>query len=166
MEPSVIRRETPGDAAAVREVDETAFETGTEADLVARPRENGRVVLSLVAERKARGSGTFCSARSPWNRMPPRDRVVGLAPLAVRPGWHRKGLGSALMRGGLEDCRELGYGSAVVVGHSAFSAGSGSSRRAGSASVAIPDEAFMARPLGEEPPPPRLAAINREFAQA
>ena len=40
--------------------------------------------------------------------------------MAVLPEYQRKGIGSQLVRAGLEACRYQGYGLVVVVGHPAF----------------------------------------------
>ena len=42
---------------------------------------------------------------------------LGLAPLAVLPEYQRRGIGSALMDAGLEECRRLGYERVIVLGH-------------------------------------------------
>jgi putative acetyltransferase len=43
--------------------------------------------------------------------------ALGLAPLAVTPTMQRRGIGSQLMRAGIEQCRKLGHERVVVVGH-------------------------------------------------
>lgn len=47
-------------------------------------------------------------------------KIMGLAPMAVAPSQQRRGIGSALVRAGLERCRALGAGAVVVLGHPAF----------------------------------------------
>ena len=42
---------------------------------------------------------------------------MGLAPMAVTPAHQKKGVGSALVRAGLDQCRQLGFVAAVVLGH-------------------------------------------------
>jgi putative acetyltransferase len=44
-------------------------------------------------------------------------KTMGLAPMAVVPNKQKLGIGSALIRSGLEKCRELGFGVVVVLGH-------------------------------------------------
>jgi putative acetyltransferase len=44
-------------------------------------------------------------------------KIMGLAPLAVAPEHQRKGVGSALVRAGLDQCTLLGFGAVVVLGH-------------------------------------------------
>lgn len=40
--------------------------------------------------------------------------------MAVRPEFQRRGIGSRLVRAGLEECRRAGYAAAVLVGHPGF----------------------------------------------
>ena len=47
----------------------------------------------------------------------PGLKVMGLAPMAVAPLHQRKGIGSALVRAGLEQCKQLGVAAVVVLGH-------------------------------------------------
>jgi len=46
--------------------------------------------------------------------------AVSLAPLAVNPICQRQGIGSALVRQGLEHCRERGKPIVVVLGHPGY----------------------------------------------
>jgi aminoglycoside 6'-N-acetyltransferase I len=46
--------------------------------------------------------------------------ALSLAPLAVLPEWQKQGIGSALVRRGLERCREAGHSIVVVLGHHDF----------------------------------------------
>ena len=43
--------------------------------------------------------------------------MIGLGPLAVLPERQRKGIGSQLVTGGLEECIKQGYEAVVVLGH-------------------------------------------------
>jgi putative acetyltransferase len=47
-------------------------------------------------------------------------KIMGLAPMAVAPEHQRKGIGSALVRAGLEQCKQLGIGAVVVLGHPTY----------------------------------------------
>jgi putative acetyltransferase len=111
-----IRPETEADRAAVREVNEAAFETPAEADLVEALHAKGVSVVSLVAEVDGNVVGHILFSRvslaeHPWLNL------VGLAPMAVVPDHQRKGIGSALVRQGLTRCKEFGCCAVVVVGH-------------------------------------------------
>lgn len=113
---TMIRLEKTEDVEAVRGVNEQAFETPSEADLVDRLRPRGKLVASLVAVDGDRivGHITFSLVSIAAN---PKLRGVGLGPMAVLPDVQRQGIGSELARAGLDRCRDLGYDFAVVVGH-------------------------------------------------
>jgi len=110
----VVRHQTPADILAVRAVNEAAFETGAEAALVDALRENGKFTLSLVADAESEIVGHILFTDIAMEPGGAETRMLGLAPMAVRPEWQGKGIGSALMRRGLEDCRELGYRGVVA----------------------------------------------------
>jgi putative acetyltransferase len=78
-------------------------------------------------------------------------RVAGLGPMAVLPDRQRRGIGSRLVRAGLDACRHLGYEAVVVVGHPAYYPRFGFSRAGAFGlrfeSAEVPDEAFMALEL-------------------
>ena len=72
---------------------------------------------------------------------------MGLAPMAVLPARQRGGIGSALVRAGLDACRQLGCTAVVVLGHPAYYPRFGfqpASRFALGCEYDVPDEAFMA----------------------
>ena len=45
---------------------------------------------------------------------------MGLGPMAVLPDCQGRGIGSALVKAGLQACKELGFGAVVVLGHTWF----------------------------------------------
>jgi len=100
-------------------VNASAFETPVEANLVDALREQARPLVSLVAEENGAilGHIMFSPVVLPGH---PALRIMGLAPMAVAPEHQRKGIGSALVRAGLEQCRQLGVGAVVVLGHPAY----------------------------------------------
>jgi putative acetyltransferase len=113
-----IRLELPNDELAVRETNEEAFGTPAEATLVDRLRGSPECI-SLVATLGDRVVGHILF--TPISIEPAtRLRVAGLAPMAVRPENQRSGIGSQLVRAGLDHCREHGYAAVVVVGHPEF----------------------------------------------
>jgi putative acetyltransferase len=113
-----IRLEQPDDVVAIRETNEQAFGTTTEARLVDRLR-NSTDCISLVATIGGRVIGHILF--TPISLDPATTvRVAGLAPMAVRPEHQRAGVGSQLVRAGLEKCLERGYSAVVLVGHPHF----------------------------------------------
>jgi putative acetyltransferase len=51
---------------------------------------------------------------------PENFRGVGLAPLSVLPEFQNRGIGSRLIREGLEAAKREGYDAAVVLGHTEY----------------------------------------------
>jgi putative acetyltransferase len=113
-----VRPEAQADHAAVHEINLAAFGGETEARLVALLREQARPVVSLVAEDAGIVIGHIMF--SPVSLHGFRGLMMGLAPMAVAPARQRAGIGSALVRAGLERCREIGAQAVVVLGHPDF----------------------------------------------
>lgn len=97
-------------------VNVAAFGTPTEAILVEALREQAHPIISLVAEAEGELVGHIMFSNVSLSGHP-ELKVMGLAPMAVAPGHQCKGIGSALVRAGLESCRESGIAAVVVIGH-------------------------------------------------
>jgi len=111
-----IRPEKHDDASRVRSVNELAFGQPAEADLVERLRQACADSLSLVAEDDAVvGHILFTPVAVEGARR--RVDGMGFAPMAVLPDRQRRGIGSRLVRRGLDIFRERGCPFVVVVGH-------------------------------------------------
>jgi len=111
-----VRSEEPDDRPAIRAVNETAFETSVEADIVEALRAKSKSLISLVAEAGGEIIGHILF--SPVSLADQADLLLmGLGPMAVVPEHQRQGVGAALIRRGLELCREHGYAAVVVLGH-------------------------------------------------
>ncbi len=142
--------------AAIAAVVEAAFENPSEARLVEALRSAARPFVSLVAEVPSATSAwmspivghiAFSPVTLEWR---PELRLMGLAPMAVAPGLQRRGVGSALARAGLDECRKLGTVAVVVLGHPEYYPRFGfspASRFAIRSVYDAPDEAFMALEL-------------------
>jgi len=115
----LVRAEERKDWAAVYAVNASTFETPAEAALVNALREQAHPVVSLVAEEGGAivGHIMFSPVSLPIH---PELKIMGLAPMAVVYEHQRKGIGSALVRVGLEHCRQLGFGAVVVLGHPVY----------------------------------------------
>jgi putative acetyltransferase len=145
-----IRAERAADVDAVRAVHAEAFGRPDEAVLVERLRERARPYLALVAVEGEDVVGHVVFAPVTLHCYQAPYTITALAPLAVRPAWQRRGIGSALVRDGLAACRAAGRDVVVVVGHSAFYPRFGfvRARPLGLMSEpAYPDEAFMVAEL-------------------
>ena len=145
----LIRAERDTDHAAVHALNAAAFPTSAEADLVDALRREARPLVSLVAECDGTVVGHILfSPVSLENR--PDLGIMGLAPMAVVPDHQRSGIGSALVRAGLAECRRLGFSAVVVLGHPEYYPrfGFSPSVRYGIRSeYDVPDEVFMALEL-------------------
>jgi putative acetyltransferase len=145
-----IRIEQRDDLVAVRETNEQAFGTTTEARLVDRLRDSSDCI-SLVATIGDQVVGHILF--TPVTIEPETIvRVAGLAPMAVRPEYQRVGIGSQLVRAGLEECRKRGYAAVVLVGHPKFYPRFGfvpGHTKGLKCEFAVPPEVFMALELNE-----------------
>ena len=112
---AIIRGERTEDASQIHDVNELAFGQPAEADLVDKLRKASPEALSLVADDGGEIVGHILF--TPVVIDGSRVRGMGLAPLAVRPDRQRQGVGSQLIKRGLDQLREQGYAFVVVVGH-------------------------------------------------
>lgn len=146
-----IRDEEPRDYDAVRAVNEAAFETSAEADLVEALREQAEPRLSLVAEIDGAVVGHILF--SPVTAEATGDALLlGLAPMAVTPDRQKQGVGSTLVNAGLGRCKDLGAAGVVVLGHVDYYPRFGfapASRFGIRSEYEVPDEVFMALELVE-----------------
>jgi len=130
-------------------VNEIAFGTPTEANLVELLRAQTSPLVSLVADND--GSIVGHILFSPVILSDDRGIVImGLAPMAVVPAFQRRGIGSALVLAGLEACRHVGVDAVVVLGHAAFYPRFGfvpASRFGITSEYTVPDDVFMALEL-------------------
>ena len=144
-----IRPEIESDRNTVYAINVAAFESNGEADLVDRLRDQADFFISLVAEQGGEivGHIMFSPAMLPAN---PDTPAIGLGPMAVTPANQGQGIGSALVRAGLEQCRQQGFQAAFVLGHPHYYPRFGfvPASRFGIESVyEVPDEVFMAMEL-------------------
>ena len=145
----LIRAEETNDRDSVYAVHASAFETSSEADLVDALREQARPIISLVAEDNGKVVGHIMFSPASLSGHPD-VAVMGLAPMAVAPEHQRQGIGSALVRAGLEHCKEMGFVAVIVLGHPTYYPRFGfspSSRFGIDCEYEVPEEVFMALEL-------------------
>jgi len=132
-------------------VNRIAFGGPQEAELVDALRAAGKAVISLVAV-----DGEEVIGHILFSPVSIGDatavRALGLAPMSVLPQHQNAGIGSSLVRAGLEECSKLGYECVVVLGHATYYPRFGfipASRFGLRSEYAVPDEVFMATELRE-----------------
>ena len=147
---ATVRAEEPRDAIAVDAVNQAAFGRADEGRLVAALRAAGAVTLSLVAEAGGAVVGHILFSGVTIATGGDELAAVGLGPMSVLPVYQGRGVGSLLVRAGLEEVRRRGYGAAVVLGHADYYPRFGfvRAREFGlRCEFGCPDEAFMALEL-------------------
>jgi putative acetyltransferase len=144
-----IRIESAVDVAAIRAVNLAAFETAVEADLVTALRAQATPLISMVAEDGTAIVGHIVFSPAALD-SDPAVRIAGLAPMAVIPSRQRQGIGSLLVRHGLEHCRRAGFSACIVLGHADYYPRFGftpASRFGLRSEYEVPDDVFMAMEL-------------------
>ena len=150
-----IRDQTEADFAAVHELVIAAFRTlavasGTEQFIMDALWRNSAATVALVAE-----DGGVIVGQAAFSKVTVGGQDVGwhgCGPVAVLPERHKQGIGSALMRTGLERLRALGSKGCVVVGDPAYYKRFGFANTPDMFVPDVPPEVFMAiRFAGEMP---------------
>ncbi len=145
----LIRAEKDNDRDAVYAINASAFPTPSEADLVDALRDQAQPIVSLVAEEAGDVVGHIVFSPVILDGSPDL-KIMGLAPMAVSPDHQNKGIGSALVKAGLKQCKQLGIEAVVVLGHPEYYPRFGfspSSRFSIKSEYDVPDEVFMAMEL-------------------
>lgn len=110
-----VERERASELAANRAVQIAAFGRRAEADLVDELRRGGWAEISLVAR-----IGEGVVGHVLFSRLDAPMRALALAPVAVHPERQRAGIGSALIREGLERSAADGWDVVFVLGDLAY----------------------------------------------
>jgi putative acetyltransferase len=143
----VIRPEAEADHAAIAQLTTQAFgghpySAGTEAAIIEGLRSAGALSLSLVAV-TADGEVVGHAAFSPVTVDSGDEGWFGLGPISVKPGRQREGVGSALIREGLDRLRGRGAAGCVLVGDAAYYGRFGFAPDPGAASAGLPPDHTM-----------------------
>lgn len=146
----IISPETPQDQSAIYSINAAAFGQENESRLIDLLRGSEHFIpeLSLVARADGGPVGhilfTKLKIAGPEGVTYPS---LALAPMAVLPSLQQSGIGSQLVRTGLQRATELGYSSVIVLGHPRYYPKFGfapASRWGITTAYEVPDEAFMA----------------------
>ena len=118
IERIAIRESLPSDLASIEKLYSDAFPDEDLLPLVIELLQEAPIVLSLVAMIGASLAGhvifTRCSIAGNT------DKVALLGPLAVAPAWQRQGIGSAIVRSGLQRLKNAGVTQVYVLGDPAY----------------------------------------------
>ena len=143
----IIRGEQPGDASAIEAINLQAFGRPDEANLVNALRPSlPRPDYSRVALLDGKPVGHILFSPILIDTGHRDEPALALAPMAVMPEKQGQGIGSALVRDGLEILSQLGERIVVVLGHSDFYPRFGfdtASKYGIRAPFEVPDPAFM-----------------------
>ena len=140
-----MREETFSDRDAVRRINEIAFEQGPEAAIVDRLRKSCKEYCSFVAVNQDAVVGHIVF--TPITIDGSNLIGMGLAPMAVLPSYQNQGIGSLLVRHGLQHLQRSGCPFVIVLGHPEYYPRFGfepaSHYRLRCQWEGVPDEAFM-----------------------
>jgi len=146
-----IRPERSGDFEAIGQVIDSAFlgmpyAAGDEAELVEVLRSQNALSVSLVAERDGKiiGQAAFSPARDEAGA----PGWFALGPVAVLPADQGRGIGSALIRAGLQEILERGARGCILTGNPAYYTRFGFVLSGEHAPPSEPAEFFMVKLLG------------------
>jgi putative acetyltransferase len=143
-----ILEERPGDIAAIRDLNQRAFEQNQEANIVDALRSSGGALLSLVATVNGQVAGHIMYSPLSIGSL----RGAALGPMAVLPELQRQGIGSKLVEAGNRRIEQGGCPFIIVVGHPEFYTRFGftpARARGITCEWDLPDEVFMVLVLDE-----------------
>ena len=147
----VIREEQPADVSGIAKVNRLAFERNGEAILVDRLRGDAHWLHSFVAVEQGQVVGHILFTRVAIDSAGAPPPVAAIGPMAVLPSHQRNGIGSRLIRAGLDACGRSGHVAVFVLGwpdyYGRFGFRPASSFYGISCEFDVPSEAFMALEL-------------------
>ncbi len=141
-----IREDKLADTESIWNINAEAFETEAEANLVNALRDSGCTFISLVAETDNKAVGHILFTPVKLTGIENKLKLIGLAPMAVLEQHQNKGIGSKLVKAGIEHCKSKGYDAIVVLGHPSYYPKFGfvpSITYGIKSEYEVPDEAFM-----------------------
>jgi putative acetyltransferase len=148
-----IREEQPGDETAIRNVNEQAFGSPAEADLVDKLRERDAFVLSMIAIEDDTVVAHILFTEAIIDDPDASIKAIGLAPMAVLPQYQRKKIGSQLLDAALDKCKHLDHDAVIVLGYPEYypKFGFTTAKSQGiQCEFDVPDDVFMVLELKED----------------
>ena len=118
-----IHQESPTEIAAIHSVNKQAFNgREAEANLVDVIRNSEKFIpeLSLVAEENGQIVGHILFSRVHIEIENGQVPALALAPMAVLPEYQKLGIGTKLVKRGLDECLRLDHSVVIVLGHSSY----------------------------------------------
>lgn len=116
----VIRAAATADADTIATLNRAAFGGEDEVSIIERLRRDGLVAVELVAEQGGVITGHILLS---WllTTMDGRSvKALALAPMAVRPGLQKQGIGGRLIAAALDQARAAGAQAVIVLGHPGY----------------------------------------------
>ncbi len=149
-----IREEQPKDYLTIKEINDIAFGQPQESNIINKLRQNCNTLLSLVAidNEKIVGHIMFSQVTIELDKV--TIYGMGIAPMSVIPEYQRKGIGSKLIKEGINILKNKKCLFIVVLGHPEYYPRFGF-EKASSYNIkcqwdGIPEEAFMILVLEKE----------------
>lgn len=115
-----VRPAVSSDYADIDLVVTAAFRGDGEAVLVRRLRADADMAVELVAVTNAKIVGHIAFSRLSVSVDGSSVKTLALAPVAAMPGHQNSGVGSALIRAGLDQAASQGFQAVIVLGHPAY----------------------------------------------
>lgn len=115
-----IRAAKPANAEAIAALNRAAFGGGEEVGIVERLRRDGLVAVELVAEQDDAIIGHILLSWLPTVMDGRSVKALALAPMAVRPGLQKQGIGGRLIVAALGEARAVGAEAVIVLGHPGY----------------------------------------------
>jgi putative acetyltransferase len=118
----IIRPETENDFMDITKVNNLAFDQANEGLLVEKLRNTPDYIpeLSLIAIYDNKIVGHILFYPITISDGDKKYTSLALAPMSVLPDYQKKGIGSELVKQGLNKTRNLGFSSVIVLGHAEY----------------------------------------------
>lgn len=113
----VTRAVHPADAEAIAALNRAAFGGEVEVGIVERLCRDSLVAVELVAEQDGEISGHILLSWLPTVMDGRQVKALALAPMAVRPGLQKQGIGGRLIAAALDEATAAGGQAVIVLGH-------------------------------------------------